>query len=321
MHCDGADVQWRSIKRKVRSRKPPGTPREVAQRAGLQNELDQAKRKIGQLSAQIRENDKELRQVRGRYDQVGDGRLGPVATADRQVKRRALLGSAAQAVDHASPMPVLAQDATRAHNIPSTRRHPVDQGSIPPMPAMNQSHQGPQPFIATPVNRFTGFTGRPPSALQHSDHHGSSDSGAQRNKGGASRLSSRRAGKFPCMSGETRLMDSGTEGIRRIGLHNLELMNNVTAVLRPIHVLYYTTCLFNCTMTAQPLHTIPIASRGSHGPLTSKIFFPLIFNIAQICLFATMILATPLLLLPVIGRRSFYAVINYTKDGYGRLRK
>jgi hypothetical protein len=97
---------------------------------------------------------------------------------------------------------------------------------------------------------------------------------------------------------------------------------NVTAVSKTCHELSITPHAFlHCTMTPQPLHTIPIASRGSHGPLTSKIFFPLLFNIAQICLFMTMLVATPLLLVPVVGKRSFYAVIDYAKDGYGRLRE
>jgi len=74
------------------------------------------------------------------------------------------------------------------------------------------------------------------------------------------------------------------------------------------------------TMTP-PIHTIPISSRGSHGKLSSKILFPLIFNLAQVGLFVTMLSATPLLLLPVVGRRAFVAVVNYTKDGYGRLRR
>lgn len=81
-----------------------------------------------------------------------------------------------------------------------------------------------------------------------------------------------------------------------------------------------TYAFLNRTMT-QPLHTIPIASRGAHGPLTTKILFPLVFNLAQLGLFITMLSATPLLLIPVVGRRAFIAVIDYTKDGYGRLCK
>ena len=49
---------------------PCSFPRPVSLRKGMQIELDQAKRRINQLAAQIKENDRELRQVRGRYDQV-----------------------------------------------------------------------------------------------------------------------------------------------------------------------------------------------------------------------------------------------------------
>ncbi|ORX39896.1 acyltransferase-domain-containing protein [Kockovaella imperatae] len=69
-----------------------------------------------------------------------------------------------------------------------------------------------------------------------------------------------------------------------------------------------------------PLYTIPIDQRPPHGPLFSKVFFPLVFNVAQICINSTHFLALPLLLIPFgIGRRWFRNVIDYTKDGYGRL--
>lgn len=70
-----------------------------------------------------------------------------------------------------------------------------------------------------------------------------------------------------------------------------------------------------------PLHTIPIDQRPSHGPIVSKIFFPLIFNVAQIGLAFSQVVAFPLLLVPFVGRSAFRNVVDYTKDGYGRLRR
>lgn len=67
------------------------------------------------------------------------------------------------------------------------------------------------------------------------------------------------------------------------------------------------------------MHTIPIADRPPHGPWFSKIFFPLLFNIGSIGINSAQFLAVPLLLIPVVGRRWFEAVIGWTKDGYGRL--
>ena len=78
---------------------------------------------------------------------------------------------------------------------------------------------------------------------------------------------------------------------------------------------------FTMSTPPTPLYSIPIDKRPSHGPLFSKVFFPLIFNFGQIGINSTQFLALPLLLIPFgIGRRWFRNVIDYTKDGYGRLR-
>jgi hypothetical protein len=68
-----------------------------------------------------------------------------------------------------------------------------------------------------------------------------------------------------------------------------------------------------------PMYTIPIADRPAHGPLYSKIFFPILFNIGQIGINSAQILALPLLLIPFFGRAWFEGFIGWTKDGYGRL--
>lgn len=67
------------------------------------------------------------------------------------------------------------------------------------------------------------------------------------------------------------------------------------------------------------LHTIPIAQRPPHGPISSRIFFPLLFTLAQLGLIFAQVVALPLLLIPFVGRSAFKNVIDYTKDGYGRL--
>jgi len=67
------------------------------------------------------------------------------------------------------------------------------------------------------------------------------------------------------------------------------------------------------------MYTIPIADRPPHGPLYSKIFFPILFNFGQIGINSAQILALPLLLIPVLGRKWFDEIIGWTKDGYGRL--
>ena len=75
-------------------------------------------------------------------------------------------------------------------------------------------------------------------------------------------------------------------------------------------------------MTARPLHTIPIDERPpGHGPLFSKIFFPIAFNLGQIGINSAQFIALPLLLIPFgIGRKLFDDGIGWTKDGYARLR-
>jgi lysocardiolipin and lysophospholipid acyltransferase len=70
----------------------------------------------------------------------------------------------------------------------------------------------------------------------------------------------------------------------------------------------------------KPLYTIPIADRPPHGPLFSKIFFPIFFTLAQLGIGTTQYLALPLLLIPFgIGHKLFYGIIGWTKDGYVRL--
>ncbi|WWC90003.1 uncharacterized protein L201_004933 [Kwoniella dendrophila CBS 6074] len=74
-------------------------------------------------------------------------------------------------------------------------------------------------------------------------------------------------------------------------------------------------------MSEKPLYTIPIDQRPPHGPITSKIFFPFIFNFAQLGINSAQFLLLPLLLIPFVGRRLFDSAIAWTKDGYGRLCK
>ncbi|RXK39525.1 acyltransferase [Tremella mesenterica] len=73
------------------------------------------------------------------------------------------------------------------------------------------------------------------------------------------------------------------------------------------------------TKDGKPMYQIPISQRPSHGPLYSKIFFPLLFCLGQLFINTTQFLCLPLLLVPVVGRRSFDSAIGWTKDGYGRL--
>ncbi|WWC69425.1 uncharacterized protein I206_103364 [Kwoniella pini CBS 10737] len=72
-------------------------------------------------------------------------------------------------------------------------------------------------------------------------------------------------------------------------------------------------------MSEKPLYTIPIDERPPHGPWTSKVFFPLVFNFAQLGINSAQFLFVPLLLIPVVGRRWFDTAVGWTKDGYGRL--
>jgi len=69
----------------------------------------------------------------------------------------------------------------------------------------------------------------------------------------------------------------------------------------------------------EKMYTTPISDRPPHGPLYSKIFFPILFNFGQIGINSAQILALPLLLVPFYGRGWFDAIIGWTKDGYGRL--
>ncbi|KIR59988.1 acyltransferase [Cryptococcus bacillisporus CA1873] len=72
-------------------------------------------------------------------------------------------------------------------------------------------------------------------------------------------------------------------------------------------------------MAQKPLYTIPINDRPPHGPWTSKIFFPIIFTLAQLAINSAQFLFVPLLLVPFVGKRLFSRAIGWTKDGYGRL--
>lgn len=69
-----------------------------------------------------------------------------------------------------------------------------------------------------------------------------------------------------------------------------------------------------------PLYTIPIDRRPPHGPLFSKIFFPLLFNLGQLGINSAQFLTLPLLLIPFWGQGLFDEAIGWTKDCYGRLR-
>lgn len=71
----------------------------------------------------------------------------------------------------------------------------------------------------------------------------------------------------------------------------------------------------------QPLYTIPIADRPpGHGRLWSKIAFPLVFNLGILGINSAQFLCLLLLLLPG-GRQLYKRAIDWTKDGFGRLRE
>lgn len=71
---------------------------------------------------------------------------------------------------------------------------------------------------------------------------------------------------------------------------------------------------------ASELHKIPINDRPpGGGPLFSKIFFPLAFDCGIIGTNLIQFCALPLLLIPFVGRGMFEAVIDWTKDSFGRL--
>ena len=76
-------------------------------------------------------------------------------------------------------------------------------------------------------------------------------------------------------------------------------------------------------MKAEPLYTIPIEQRPKgNGPISSKIFFPVLFFLGTFGIHSSQWLALPLLLIPFgYGQRWFDQVIGVSKDGYGRLRR
>ena len=69
------------------------------------------------------------------------------------------------------------------------------------------------------------------------------------------------------------------------------------------------------------MHTIPIADRPRHGSWWNTLMFPLLFNLGILGISTAQMCALPLLLIPVVGRRMFGGVVDWTKDGFGRLRE
>lgn len=49
--------------------------------------------------------------------------------------------------------------------------------------------------------------------------------------------------------------------------------------------------------------------------------FPILFNLGILGIASAQACALPLLLIPVVGKRAFMGTVNWTKDGFGRLRK
>ena len=76
-------------------------------------------------------------------------------------------------------------------------------------------------------------------------------------------------------------------------------------------------------MSEKPLYTIPISERPpGHGPLFSKVFFPIFNLLCVIGINSAQFIALPLLLIPFgLGRRLYDDAIGWTKDGYGRMRE
>ena len=72
---------------------------------------------------------------------------------------------------------------------------------------------------------------------------------------------------------------------------------------------------------APPMHTIPIADRPRHGTWWNTLMFPLLFNLGILGISSAQVCAVPLLLVPFVGRRLFEGVVDWTKDGFGRLRE
>jgi hypothetical protein len=73
------------------------------------------------------------------------------------------------------------------------------------------------------------------------------------------------------------------------------------------------------TTPAEAMHTVPIANRPRHGSWWNTIMFPLLFNVGILGLSFAQMCALPLLLVPFVGRRMFEGVIDWSKDGFGRL--
>ena len=122
------------------------------------------------------------------------------------------------------------------------------------------------------------------------------------------RADERRRPSFVLTMPETGLVD--TPGLCVVVVHTSR------AVLYAFAITHTSTI-----MAHQALHTIPIADRPAHGPWFSRVLFPLVFNLGQIGIFTSQVLALPLLLIPFVGSKAFREVVDYTKDGYGRLRE
>lgn len=76
------------------------------------------------------------------------------------------------------------------------------------------------------------------------------------------------------------------------------------------------------TASAPPLYTIPIHERPpGYGSLFSKVVFPLVFNLGIIGLNSVQFLCLLFKLIPGdTGKRLYRSSIDWTKDGFGRLR-
>jgi hypothetical protein len=70
------------------------------------------------------------------------------------------------------------------------------------------------------------------------------------------------------------------------------------------------------------MYSIPMKQRPpGYGSWWSKIAFPIIFNLGCLGLNSVQFLFLPLLLIPGIGSALFHRAIDWTKDGFGRLRE
>lgn len=71
-----------------------------------------------------------------------------------------------------------------------------------------------------------------------------------------------------------------------------------------------------------PLYTIPIKRRPrGYGSWFSKIFFPIVFNLGILGINSAQFLLLPLCIVPWVGSDLFRRAIDWTKDGFGRLRE